>query len=97
MFRRLAGPVENTAALERIEVWVRARFSLDRNCLVLVSEEETAVPGLPPRDTVVRFRDQAGERYRLRVFKPARAVEENDLPVGWLLTTLKDTGEPDCC
>lgn len=97
MFRRLAGRAENAAELERVERLVRERFSLQPQCLVLVSDEEIRATGFPPRNTLIRFWDEAGERYRLRVFKPVAEVAPQDLPVAWLMNAFVDDGEPDCC
>ena len=65
--------------------------------IVLVSEEASGVPGFPARDTTVRFWTDRDTRYRLRIFKPAAEISETDLPVIWLLPSLIDDGDPDCC
>ena len=36
-------------------------------------------------------------RYRLKIFSPIAEVKNDDLPLTWLLPSLEDTGELDCC
>ena len=50
-------PVDG-AALERVRGWTRARFELGDDIAVMVNELACALPGCPPRETVVAF-DQA--------------------------------------
>ncbi len=96
MFRRLAGDPANLVHLQRIEASVRVRFAVPEGALVLVREEPGRLPGFPPRLTTVRF--WIGEdRYRLTLFKPPAEVTETDLPVAWLLPSLRDDGDADCC
>ncbi|SLN64237.1 hypothetical protein ROJ8625_03258 [Roseivivax jejudonensis] len=96
MFQRLSGDPATLPHLRRIESAVRARFGVPDDALVLVREERTRLPGVPARETLVRF--WIGHaRYRLRVFKPLAEVGEADLPVAWLLPGLVDDGDPDCC
>ncbi|WP_375257257.1 hypothetical protein [Citreimonas sp.] len=83
--------------LDRIEAWVRARFSVPDDQIVLVSEERGRVPGFPPRLTTVLFWMARDERYRFRVFKPAAQVDKSDLPLAWLRPALIDDGDADCC
>jgi len=97
MFRRGAISPETLACLERVEDWTRTRFAVPDDQLVLVAEEDGRVPGFPPRLTTVRFWTAPDDRYRFRLFKPACAVTEDDLPLAWLLPMLKDDGDPDCC
>ncbi len=97
MFQRFGTRPENVECLSRIEGWTRARFSLDAADIVLVSEEASGLPGFPALDTTVRFWTDRDTRYRLRIFKPARDVATTDLPVAWLLPSLIDDGDPDCC
>ncbi|POF34513.1 hypothetical protein [Roseibium marinum] len=97
MFQRLGGRTRNVAHLERIETAVRKHFSLAENDLVLVSEENLRVPGFPACCTLVRFWKGPERRYRIRIFEPVSRVSETDLPVTWLLPSLTDDGEPDCC
>jgi len=97
MFQRLGGRPDNLIHLDRIEALVRARFAVPDDQIVLVSEEAPGVPGFPALDTTVRFWMERDARYRLRIFKPAAGVSEADLPVAWLLPSLIDDGDPDCC
>ncbi len=97
MFQRFGGRPGNLAHLDRVEALVRARFALAPDLLVLVAEERTRLPGFPPAETVVRFWTGPDTRYRLRFFKPAAGVAPADLPPAWLLPSLIDDGDPDCC
>lgn len=80
----------------RVAGWVRARFALSANSAIMVSELRCQVPGCPPVETAIAFWDAAGERYRLKIFKPLAEVAEDDLPPGWLLPALIDEGEAAC-
>ena len=97
MFQRLGGKPENLEYLQRIEVWVRQRFALRADQIVLVSEEESVLPGFSGPDTTIRFWVDADSRYRIRIFKRSQDVIETDLPPAWLLPGLRDDGDPDCC
>lgn len=96
MFRRL-GPAQDTLGdISRVEDLVRDRFHVPGNDIVLVSEDPGAKPGFPPKETNVIF--WKGEtRYRLKIFAPVSDVMAADLPIGWLLPSLEDTGEGGCC
>lgn len=97
MFRPLTADRADLDHLERIETWIRARFDLRARDLVLVSQEVSGQPGFPPLETVVLFWTGGGLRHRIRLFKPAAEVTEADLPVAWLLPSLVDDGDADCC
>lgn len=82
--------------LSRIEEAVRQQFDIDGSELVLVSENEGLRPGFPRLETnIVFWRND--ERYRLRIFSAVADVNESDFPVAWLLPTLRDNGDADCC
>jgi nitrate reductase delta subunit len=87
------------AALDRIEAWTRARFSLPAEAAILVSETACAVPGCPPLETVVAFWTLDATRHHFKLFKPALAVVENDLPYAWLMKSLAvpEGFADDCC
>lgn len=96
MFRRL-GPVKDTLEdISRIEVLVRERFRIPGSEIILVSQDPGTQPGFPPQETNVIFWKNE-KRYRLKIFSPVSAVSGTDLPVGWLLPALEDTGEGGCC
>jgi hypothetical protein len=97
MFARHHMTPDTMACLDQIEHWVRTRYSVDEDQLVLASEENGRVPGYPARMTTVLFWLADGTRHRIRVFKPAVEVAENDLPASWLRSALRDEGESDCC
>ena len=96
MFRRL-GPIKDTLAdITRVEGLVRARFGIPETEIILVSQDVGTKPGFPPLETnVIFFRDET--RYRLKIFSPVAEVMESDLPISWLLPSLEDTGEGECC
>jgi len=96
MLTRLGGNPEQLRALDRIRDWTRARFALSDGATVMAAEISCKVPGCPPVETVVAFWDDATMRYRFKVFKPAAAVDENDLPLAWLKPSLVDYGELGC-
>ncbi|MBL1435027.1 MAG: hypothetical protein COB08_002355 [Rhodobacteraceae bacterium] len=87
----------NTQCLEQIETWVRDRFQLSADMIVLVSELQNSTPGFPEKETVVLFWLASDERYRFRVFKPACLVTQNDIPIRWLLPSLLDDSGENCC
>ena len=97
MFQRFDGRPGNLGALQAIEGWVRVRFTLPPDQLVLVSEEASGLPGFPALDTTVRFWTDRDTRFRLRIFKRALDVTQADLPPAFFLPSLIDDGDPDCC
>jgi hypothetical protein len=88
---------EHTAALDRVRGWVRARFSLGEEA-ILVAEVACAVPGCPPIETVIAFWDDE-RRHHFKVFKPVTEVIEDDLPPYWMKRALAvpDDFECECC
>ncbi len=86
-------------AVARVEGFVRERFSLPESAVVMVAEVECGMPGCPPIETIAAFWGEDGTRYRFKIFKPVAEVEEDDLPISWLLPALVDYGELgcDCC
>lgn len=88
-----------TAALVQIEQWTRQRFRLADTAAVVVAELECALPGCPPLETVVTFWTSETARHHFKVFKPASAVVQDDLPYAWLLNALlvRDGIECECC
>lgn len=90
-------PVADVSALERVEALVRRRYGLPDDALVLVTEEEGPGGGAPPRMTTILFWTARDERHRLRLFRPAAELGEDDLPPRWLRGALRDAGESDCC
>jgi nitrate reductase delta subunit len=88
---------EHTAALDRVREWVRARFSLGEDA-ILVAEVACAVPGCPPIETVIAFWSE-GRRHHFKVFKPVVEVTDGDLPPYWLKRSLavSDDFQCECC
>jgi len=96
MFRRLGPGADTLADIARVEGLVRERFRIGESDIILVSQDPGTKPGFPPVETNVIFwkRDK---RYRLKIFAPVSEVGSADIPVGWLLPSLEDTGEAGCC
>lgn len=96
MFRRLGPRKDTLDDICRIEALLRERFRIASADIVLVSEDPGSKPGFPPRETnVIFWKDD--KRYRLKIFALVSDVMDRDLPVGWLLPALEDTGDADCC
>ena len=96
MFRRL-GPGNGTLDdISRVEILVRQRFTIGDAEIILVSQDPGTKPGFPPLETNVIFWKN-DKRYRLKIFSPISQVRDADLPVGWLLPSLEDTGDAGCC
>jgi nitrate reductase delta subunit len=85
-------------AADRIASETRARFSLEPEAVVLVTQIACGLPGCPPLETVVVFWT-AGKRYRFKIFKPMAEVLEQDLPPAWLKQGLAapEGYDEDCC
>ena len=96
MFRRLGPGKDTLEDISRVEVLVRERFRIGDSDLILVSQDPGARPGFPPHETNVIFWKNE-TRYRLKIFAPVSEVMDADLPVDWLLPSLEDTGDADCC
>ena len=85
-------------AARRIEAWTRQRFGLGDTCDVLVTEEPTTLPGFPPLETRVHFREGEGAPHHFRVFKPLAGVEESALPPAWMREALaREAPDCNCC
>lgn len=89
------GP-DHLTAIERVGGWVRARFGLGEEAVVMVSEVSCQLPGCPPVETVVAFWTDEETRYRTKIFKPVALVTEDDLPPKWYLPALYDDGTIWC-
>jgi nitrate reductase delta subunit len=89
---------EHTAALDRVREWVRARFRLTDETVVLVAEVACAVPGCPPVETVIAFWSDE-RRHHFKIFKPVAQVTEDDLPPWWMRRALAvpDDFVCECC
>lgn len=99
MFASFSKGAAPPAGLERIRDWTRARFQLDANDAILVTELACAVPGCPPLETVVAFWTAGSQRHHFKVFKPAEQVVPDDLPYAWMKHALAvpDGFSCDCC
>ena len=87
----------HAAALDRVREWTRARFRLDAEATILVSQVSCRLPGCPPLETVVAFWTD-GQRYRFKLFKPVADVIADDLPPAWFKDALLDADFGcDCC
>lgn len=96
MFRRLGPEKDTLGDLSRVETLVRERFGIPESEIILVSQDPGIRPGFPPAETNVIFWKNR-TRYRLKIFAPVADVMNNDLPVNWLLPSLVDNGDTDCC
>lgn len=85
------------AAAERIRTWTRARFALDEDSVVFVSEMSCGLPGCPPLETVVAFWTAPDRRHQFKFFKPIGEVVEDDLPPAWMKDALVADGDLTCC
>ena len=81
------GP-EHLTDIRRVKEMVRARFRLDDDIAISVSELVCAQPGCPPLDTVVAFWTAPERRHHFRVFKAVADVVEDDLPPWWMKDAL---------
>jgi hypothetical protein len=97
MFGSLYKSPAEIESLARIRAWTRERFSLPADASVFPAELRCAQPGCPPLETVVVFWHRDAVRYRFKIFKAARDVIEDDLPIAWLLPALIDDGQVESC
>ena len=88
----------DSAALDRVRDWTRARFTLAGDDTVMVSEVACGVPGCPPIETHIVFWTAQG-RHHFKVFKPLADVAENDLPPAFMKNALTwvEGAECSCC
>ena len=88
----------NSAALDRVRDWTRARFALSDDDTVMVSEVACGVPGCPPIETHLVFWTAAG-RHHFKIFKPLADVIEDDLPPAFMKNALiaLEGVDCDCC
>ena len=64
--------------------------------IILVSEDRSTTLGFPPYETnIIFWKDNI--RYRYKIFLRIGDVKHEDIPVRWLLPSLEDNGEGDCC
>jgi hypothetical protein len=85
-------------AIEQIREWTRERFALEPRDVIVVTENTRALPGFPPRETVVGFWTADGTRHHYRVFKRIEDVDPSDVPPAWLKASLAWDGfDCDCC
>ena len=87
---------EQLRALDRVKEWTRDRFGLAKGVAILVSEIACSNPGCPPLETVVAFWTETAERRQFKLFKPAAAVVEDDLPPSWMKNALVPMEDLDC-
>ena len=96
MFKRLAPGQDTLPDICRVEVLIRERFYVGNSDIILVSQDAGTKPGFPPLETnVIFWKNEI--RYRLKLFTPVAHVMGEDLPVDWLLPSLEDNGDGDCC
>ncbi len=83
-------------AISRLKDWTRERFRLPDADAVLVAELTCAVPGCPPVETVIAFWPAPGERRQFKIFKPATAIDLEDMPPWWMKDALMPPDSLDC-
>jgi hypothetical protein len=88
----------DSATLDRVRGWTRARFTLADGETVMVSEIACGVPGCPPIETHVVFWTAAG-RHHFKVFKPLAELIDEDLPPAFMKNALValEGADCDCC
>jgi hypothetical protein len=89
---------EHLESLNRVREWTRRRFALPEQASIVVAEMACALPGCPPRETVIVFWID-DRRHHIKLFKPVVEVCEEDLPPAWLMPSLaaSDALDCDCC
>jgi hypothetical protein len=99
MLRSFEKRPDHMAALDRVRAWTRERFTLAEDAAILVSEVSCALPGCPPRETVVAFWTEDEQRHQFKLFKPVAEVVVDDLPPAWLKNALVaiEGLECECC
>ena len=85
--------MERANAASQVKAWTRRRFG---DVTVLVTELESAAPGLPPLHTVVAFWTADRRHYHFKIFKPLEQVAEADLPPAQDRDALAVTPGIDC-
>jgi hypothetical protein len=92
-------PEGNRAAIARVKSYVRDRFKLGPEDVVMVNELECSLPGCPPLETIIAFWTEDTQRRHYKIFKPVREVVEDDLPPSWMKNALivLDGMGCDCC
>lgn len=96
MFKRFGEKQENLQDLSRTENYVRLRFDVSNSDIVLITSDQSKLPGFPVQETNITFwKDEV--RYKIKIFKPVSEIEKSDIPVKWLLPALIDNGDGDCC
>lgn len=96
MFRRLGAERDTLADISRVEKLVVERFNIPASEIILVSQDPGERPGFPPQETnIIFWKDKI--RYRFKIFAPVADIEDGQLPIYWLLPSLEDNGDADCC
>ena len=85
--------MERSDAASRLKAWTRSRFG---EVTVMVTELESAAPGLPSLHTVVAFWTADRRHYHFRVPKPLEEIAEGDLPPASKRDALAVTPGIDC-
>ncbi len=89
---------QHLQALNRVREWTRLRFKLPDETAILVSEITCALPGCPPKETVIAFWENE-QRYHFKIFKPVADVTVDELPFAWQKDSLAVPVDfvCDCC
>jgi nitrate reductase delta subunit len=97
MLKSSADRSEALVAIRQIKGWTRARFSLDEDVTIMVSEIACGLPGCPPLETIVAFWTAPDRRHQFKVFKRVAEVGEDDLPPYWMKDAILSDGDISCC
>ncbi len=97
MLKSPAARSETVVATRRVKAWTRARFSLDEDVAIMVSEVACGLPGCPPLETIVAFWTAPDRRHQFKVFKRVADVVEDDLPPSWMKDAIISDGDLSCC
>ena len=62
-----------------IRAWVSARFGLEEDAVIMVSELSCTEPGCPPLHTIIAIMGAPGERRRFKIHKGIADVVVSDV------------------
>lgn len=74
-----AAPGPGIAQIARIKDWVRDRFALGDDVVVMVTELRCSEPGCPPLETVIAILDGPGSKRQYKLHKGTAEVVRQDI------------------
>jgi hypothetical protein len=72
-------PPANSEKILQIRSWVRDRFGLDEETIVMVTELRCSEPGCPPLETLIAVMDGPGQRRQFKFHKSIAEMTPNDI------------------